>query len=284
VELDFEEFTARHSALIGRAYEESGAARWNLPLHVFAEAIYKSICDATAGYDPAGTVHMLRVGDLALAVACREGIASAWEHFVREYGPVLYGAARAMAADDGQARELADSLYADLYGIEVREGRRRSLLNYFQGRSSLRTWLKAVLAQRHVDSLREAQRTIPIGDGYDAVDFASNEPAEPDRDRYLEVIGAALDYAIAALDARDRMRLGYYYRHGLKLRQIGKIMGESESKVSRCLERTRRALRTEIERALISKHRLSREQIRLCYDYAAEALPLDLGRLLRGAG
>jgi len=284
VQLDFEQFTARHAILINRAYEKSGAAGWNLPLRVFAKAIYGSIVDSKAGDDPAAAIEVLRVADLALALACREGIASAWEHLVREYRPVLYGAARAMAADDARARELADSLYAELYGIEVREGRRRSLLDYFQGRSSLKTWLKAVIAQRHVDSMREAQRMLPIDDTHEVADPASDEQSEPDRDRYLEAIGAELDHAIGALDPRDRMRLGYYYRHGLKLREIAKIMGESESGVSRYLERTRRALRREIEHALVSRHRLSRQQIRLCYDYAVEALPIDLGRLLREAG
>jgi len=57
-------------------------------------------------------------------------------------------------------------------------------------------------------------------------------------------------------------------------------MGESESGVSRNLARIRGALRREIERALVEKHQLNREQIRLCFDYAFEALPLDLARLL----
>ena len=95
----------------------------------------------------------LHLEDLALACACADGDEAAWEHFVREYRPSLYRAADALDPS-GRARELADSLYADLYGTTERAGERRSLFRYFHGRSSLPTWLRAVLAQRHVDAIR----------------------------------------------------------------------------------------------------------------------------------
>ncbi|MGO9601978.1 MAG: RNA polymerase sigma factor [Candidatus Binataceae bacterium] len=279
---NFKEFLANNSVLIARAYERSGAARWSLPREAFAEALCASVT-SSAG-NPAAVIDSLRLPDLALAAACRAGIAPAWEHFVVEYRPVLYAAARAIARDDVLARDLADSLYADLYGLEVRQGRRRSLLDYFHGRSSLATWLRAVLAQRHIDFLREARRTEPIDDRTDLPDPASSDPPDLDRQRYVGAVAIAVEKALGALDTRDRMRLGYYYRHGLKLKEIGRLMGESESGVSRHLDRTRRALRAEIERVLAEEHRLSRDQIRLCYDYAAEALPLDLARILPEAG
>ncbi len=44
--------------------------------------------------------------------------------------------------NDSKAREMADSLYADLYGLrESSDGSRRSLFDYFHGRSKLSTWL-----------------------------------------------------------------------------------------------------------------------------------------------
>src|SRR5207237_6596495 len=82
---------------------------------------------------------------------------------MREYRPILYRAADALDPGGG-ARELADSLYGDLYGVADREGERRSLFRYFQGRSSLATWLRAVLAQRYVDRLRAARRLAPLPD------------------------------------------------------------------------------------------------------------------------
>ncbi len=55
-------------------------------------------------------------------------------------------------------------LYADLFGLRDRDRERQSLFRYYHGRSSLTTWLRAVLAQRHVDRLRASRRTEPLPD------------------------------------------------------------------------------------------------------------------------
>ncbi len=80
---------------------------------------------------------------------------------MREYRPVLYRSADAIDPGGG-ARELADSIYADLFGLQERDGERRSLFRYFHGRSSLATWLRAVLAQRLVDRVRSTRRLTPL--------------------------------------------------------------------------------------------------------------------------
>ena len=73
--------------------------------------------------------------------------------------------ARPSALDpSGGARDLADALYAELFGLTERDGARRSHFEYFHGRSSLATWLRAVLAQRSVDRARAARRLAPLPD------------------------------------------------------------------------------------------------------------------------
>ena len=99
----------------------------------------------------ARTVNASYAADLELARRCAAGEEPAWERFVLEYRPVLYRAADALDPTGG-ARDLADALYADLYS--------QSLFRYYQGRSSLATWLRAVLSQRYVDRLR-AQTALP---------------------------------------------------------------------------------------------------------------------------
>ena len=79
------------------------------------------------------------------------------------------------------AREIADSLYAELYGIKNSAGERQSLFRYFQGRSSLATWLRAVLAQRYVDRLRVQRRLEPLPDEESA--RAEATTPDPDRER-----------------------------------------------------------------------------------------------------
>ncbi len=125
--------------------------------------------------------------DLELARLCAEGDERAWERFVREYRPLLYRAADALDRTQG-AREIADSLYADLYGIANDAGERQSLFRYYQGRSSLATWLRAVLAQRYVDRVRVERRVEPLSDKEPPA--RGGEP-DPDRARFVVLIRQA---------------------------------------------------------------------------------------------
>jgi len=166
----------------------------------------------------------------------------------------------------------------------VRDGRRRSLLEYFHGRSSILTWARAILAQRHVDYIRSQSRTQPLDDDVEDSRIEPNsnhdETAGPERARYVLMLATALDLALKTLAPQDRKRMAYYYRHELSLKEIGRLMNEHESTVSRKLARTREQLKSDIERRLRDIDLLSQDQIRLCYDFAAGDLQFDLARAL----
>ncbi|HUO04371.1 MAG TPA: sigma-70 family RNA polymerase sigma factor [Candidatus Binataceae bacterium] len=281
------EFCTRYAAAIDRLYKDGNAARWNLDRDAFADALYRAAAasGAAGGVGAQAILDSIRAEDLALAIACKLGIGAAWEHFITTLRPNLYSAARAIAGDDMRGRELADPLWADLYGLEAREGRRRPLLDYYHGRSSLLTWLRAVLAQRHIDYIRASGRTEPLegrgeraADASQAAAAAVDDPPEPERARFVEAMGQAMAAALASLAPRDRMRLGYYYRHQMSLKEIGRLLSEHESSVSRKLAHTRAEVKSRVDRALREDGKLSREQIALCYDYAAGDLPIDLAR------
>ena len=221
--------------------------------------------------------------DLQLARLCADGDERAWERFVREYRPILYRAADALDRTQG-AREIADSLYAELYGIKTAAGERQSLLRYYQGRSSLATWLRAVLAQRYVDRIRGQRRIEPLpaeADGADEAGVARSEEPDPERTRYFTLVRDALSRAVAALTPRDRLRLGSYYVQELTLAQTGRIMNESEASASRGLARSRKAIRREIERQLRDEAGLSDPQIAECFaSVADDPGPLDLKQVI----
>ena len=247
----------------------------------------RTLAAPPANRDVARYLNGLHAEDLVLACACRIGIARAWEHFVAQYRELLQAAARALTHDDLRARDLADSLYADLYGLEERAGARRSLLQYFHGRSSLRTWLKAVISQRFVDTYRAHQRAAAINDAaareqYTAATAAEDLP-EADRSRHVAALHEAVLTALDELAPRDRLRLNLYYLDDLTLKEIGRLLGEYESSVSRRLTRTRARLRARIEHLLRSGKGLNDEEIQLCYDYALEEWPADFSQLLRGS-
>jgi len=215
--------------------------------------------------------------DLELARLCADGDEHAWERFVREYRPLLYRAADALDRTQG-AREIADSLYAELYGVANGAGERQSLFRYYQGRSSLATWLRAVLAQRYVDRVRVQRRLEPLPEEEPP---ARGEEPNPDRARYVALVRAALARAVAALTARDRLRLGCYYVQELTLAETGRVMSESEATSSRQLARSRLAIRRDVERQLRDEARLSDDQIAACLaSVADDPGPLDLKQVI----
>jgi RNA polymerase sigma-70 factor len=270
-------------ALAGRLYHQANADRWDVPLEHFAAALEASAAKAFTGRAPPARdleryLGTLRLEELALACACAAGNNTAWDHFVLEYRPVLYRAADAMDPSGG-ARELADSLYADLFGLTADDGERRSLFRYFHGRSSLATWLRAVLAQRLVDRARGRARTAPLPD---EEPVAPAQPApDPDRDRYVALIQAAFRDALQRLDPRDRLRLLYYYAQGLTLAQTGRLLREHEASVSRHLSAARKTIRRDVERQLRDAA-LDSDEIERCFAYVADDPgTLDLDGLLR---
>jgi RNA polymerase sigma-70 factor len=272
--------------LVERLFLRANGARWRTPKDRFALALEASAARAFPGRetDPRELerhLTSLHLEDLALACACADGDDDAWEYFVREHRPLLYRAADAIDPT-GAARELADSLYADLFGMRHDAGERKSLFRYFHGRSSLLTWLRAVLAQRHVDGLRASRRTVALPEEDSASAMAAPEKSiDPDCGRYIEYLRAALSRVTAALDARDRLRLACYYGQRLSLAQTGALLGEHEATTSRRLARTRHAIRTDVEAELKEKVGLADAEIARCFECAtADSGPLDLSEML----
>jgi RNA polymerase sigma-70 factor, ECF subfamily len=275
-------------ATVERLYRASRGEQWALGAERFAAALEQSARRYFGDETPSHAalnhyLDSLHVADLACACACADGSDAAWDHFIREYRPVLYRAADALDAGGG-ARELADSLYGELFGLTLRDGVRRSHFDYYHGRSSLGTWLRAVLSQRFVDRVRGARRTEPLPD--DDAPRAMAAPAAggpPDAKwaRSLELVRAALIAAVAALVPRDRLRLSCYYAQSMTLSQIGRLLNEHEATVSRHLTKTRKTLRQRVEAHLRDRHGMSDPEIGECLSaVAADTGTLDLADLL----
>jgi hypothetical protein len=67
---------------------------------------------------------------------------------------------------------------------------------------------------------------------------------------------------------------------GVRLAAIGRLTGESEATVSRKLERTRQAIRADIERRLRDDQHLSPQAVASCLADAAGSVELDVSRAL----
>ena len=266
-----------------RLYRKSDAIRWKVPAEVLSNALERSAEKAFTGRSPSEAeldryFDALHLSDLALACACAMGHDEAWDYFVREFRPGMYRAADAIDAS-GAAREIAETLYAELFGLKELDGKRQSVFRYFHGRSSLATWLRSLIAQRHIDRYRQTKRLDPLPDDSSPASIPSESKAEhPDRARFVVAMHAVLSAAIAALAPRDRLRLACYYAQEMTLAQIGKLTREHEATVSRQLARTRRSIREEVERRLKSEHRFSAAEIDECFESIVDdAGQLDIG-------
>ena len=263
------------ASLVARLYDKAKAADWQIPVATFAAVLTASAHKLFGDSGPRDAAHLeqrlmaLHLQDLALACACAAGHEGAWEHFIREQRPHLYRAADAIDSTGG-GRELADSLYGELFGLTDREGQRNSLFRYFHGRSSLTTWMRAILAQRHVDRLRATRRLDPLPDPDTTLAAGDTRPADPERAKYLTHIQQAVRRAVARLHPRDRLRLGCYYGQALTLAQTGRLLGEHEATVSRQLARTRRVIREDVESQLRIEVGLNEAQISRCFEIASE--------------
>jgi RNA polymerase sigma factor (sigma-70 family) len=290
-----------NATLVDSLYAQSSASRWGLSQAPFHAAVTRSVrkhfaCGTLTPASLEEYLSALHLEDFTLAAACASGCEAAWEHFVAVYRGYLRVAAAAVLrcrADSPEARELADSLFAELYGLADGKTGERSLFRYFHGRSSLKTWLRAVLSQRHIDAVRASRRFVSLDDGETGRErfeprraLSLESPADPHRMRYLGIFRRVLDAALASLEPRDSERLRLYYAEEATLAEIGRHLGEHESSVSRNLERIRRELRRIVEEmlregqapanGLAGETGLSDAEIELCFEYAAEEVPIDL--------
>jgi RNA polymerase sigma factor (sigma-70 family) len=282
-----DEFCQRLARVIARLYTKSGAERWGLGRTEFAATIYRSFAarfkesDDPEISEVESFLDSLYADDLALVCACSCGIERAWKHFVERYGPVIDSFAVRLAKRSGYGSEIGSSLSAELYGLEGYGAHRRGGFDYYHGRSPLEAWLKVVITRRYVDEWRAASRLEPLHDNH----RLSETPSEwlgvdPDRTRYTRILDRAISEAIAELTARDRLRISYYYLHGMKLAQIAKTIGEHESTVSRRLDSTRAFLRRRVGVLLRRVHGLDDDQVKQCLSYAGENKSFDLAKAL----
>ncbi|MFZ0963993.1 MAG: sigma-70 family RNA polymerase sigma factor [Terriglobia bacterium] len=269
-------------SLAVQLYREAGAEKFGLTPEAFSVVLQ----EVTAKYLPvtAGPSEIsdflthLRVEELALARACAAGNESAWEIFLTCYREKLFGAAHSMVPGEADARELADSLYADLYGTRTADDRRVSKLSSFTGRGSLEGWLRSVLAQEYVNRFRRQKRLLSLEEQTEA--GAQFEAAASDPTQAIDVrLREATDEALGSLAAEDKFILANYYLDGRRLAEIARLLGVHESTISRKLERITAGTRKAILSGLM-KRGMSRKEAEQTMEVEVTELSLDVRRRL----
>jgi RNA polymerase sigma-70 factor (ECF subfamily) len=253
-------------------YVAGKAAEYGFSQTQFAEILGSIILKFVPELDPAGSqcaafLRNLRLEELALARGCSVGHEHAWTVFLSRFREKLYDAARAIAKEDAAGRELADSLYADLYGTAERDGVRVSKLASYSGRGSLEGWLRSVLAQEWVNRYRKGKRLVSLeGEEEAGVQFAA--PGADHHAPVHEQVIAAADAALASLEGEERYILASYFLDQQTLAEIARSLGVHESTISRKVERAAQRLRKQIADFLLNAGMTHRQ--------AEEAMELDV--------
>ncbi len=269
-------------SLSAQLHREAGAEKFGLKQQAFADVLQ----EVASKYLPATPspkevldfLTHLRIEELALARGCALGNESAWEIFLTRYREKLFNAAYSIVQGDANARELADSLYADLYGTRTSDGGRISKLNSFTGRGSLEGWLRAVLAQEYVNRFRRQQRLVSLEEQTEA--GAQFEAEAPDPTQAIDArLREVTDQALGSLAAEDKFILANYYLDGRTLAEIARLLGVHESTISRKLEKITTATRKAILTGLM-KRGMSRNEAEQTMVIEITELSVDVRRRL----
>ena len=268
--------------LISDLFSKSGAQGYGLTEQQF-QCILQQVSEKYLPGAPAERCRQfwseLKLEELALARACAAGHERAWQVFLTRYREKLYDIARGITKEDSRARDLADSIYADLYGTSERDGCRVSRLNFYMGRGSLEGWLRTVLAQEFVNRYRKTKRLVSLEEqAEEGVQFSSaeSEPATPVDAR----LAAAVDAALEQLAAEDRLVLASYYLDNRTLTEIGRLVGVHESTISRRLEKLLKGLRKQVMAGLVARG-MNRGQAEEALEADVRYLQVDVSRKLQ---
>ena len=214
-------------------------------------------------------IDKLQADDLCLIVACEQGNQKAWGDLVERFSATVRSAARSASSNEEGAEDLAQSIWAELHGLRVREdGKPAGKLAYYSGRGSLAGWLRAVVAQLAVDQHRKQSRLVQTEEDsdFDRIIQHGEEESKwsghggvvnPELELSKKLAGAQMQKALATsikqLSAEDRLLVKLYYFDGLRLREAGAVLGVHEATASRRLTRVHGELRQQVEGILVSQ-------------------------------
>jgi len=297
---DIEKFLARIERRYSVSAEEMGSALYSssrkyLP-DVIEQASDNSASSATIRQTVEEYLESLNSEDLCLAVACAKGDDAAWEDFFRDYRSYLVNIARTMTQDASAAEQLADSTFAELYGLRESAGSRISKFSFYSGRGSLRGWLRAVVFQLSADSHRQTSRFVQTEEPEDmdrlidtdesserAISNFNNELSFV-RERYRSAVSDALRRAIEEMEPKERLLLAYYYYDEMTLREIGQLFNVHEATISRWLTKIQKRARKLVEKSLARDHQFKRREVIEAMELAAEQMDINVREYLFESG
>lgn len=160
----------------------------------------------------------------------QQGEPDALEALRERCHPALVSILLARGATQSEAEEILADLWHDCV---PGSSERPSLLSKFGGKFSILSWLARVAANRWIDMKRRASKHSSP----EEADF-DNLPGTPltlEDDNLTLLLSDSLKAAFLICGGRNMVMLRLVYMHGLTQREVGKMLGWSETKTSRAL-------------------------------------------------
>ena len=244
----------------------------------------------------------MQADDLCLILACERGDESAWSALVERFTPTVRSAARSASSNEDAAEDLAQSIWAELYGLRIgKDGKRSSKLAYYSGRGSLAGWLRAVVGQLAIDSYRKQSRLVQaeedteldriagdlpsMSEGQAVITASVKNPEQVISNRFAESeMQQALKAAVEELTAEDRLLVKLYYFDELRLREAGAVLGVHEATASRRLTRIHSDVRKRVSQILMEDKGWTKSETERSFSEVAQHLDADLESLVTKQG
>ena len=174
--------------------------------------------------------------------AAQAGDQDAFEQLVRTYDQSVLRLAMNLLRSPEDARDVYQEAFLRVY----------KNLHAFRFDCSFHTWLYRIVTNICLDQLRkrkvrkEEAAVVETSDGpIDRMDSYEEEDAasDPERSMWNKELKARIEGALVQLTPRERMVFELRHYQGLRLRNIGEMLGTTEEAAKNCLFRATQKMR-----------------------------------------
>lgn len=251
------------SADIRRSYEAARAA-WPT-FEVAFTAFAARLATGNAVY----------ASDLYLACACSDGDPAALVELDRIFAHNVPAAIARIDRSHDFTSEVQQILRERLLvgdDAKIRE---------YRGGGPLASWIRTAAVRTALNLRRRTQQEHKRGSVLEALEPILDDPdVVLLRERYMPEIDAALRAAIAALDAKERLLLHFYYVDGLTLAKIAALERVGTSTVFRRITAATQSVLASVKHALSAKLQLSVASLDSLLRHVRDDIDLSLSQVL----
>lgn len=160
--------------------------------------------------------------------------------------PLMIAFLKKLGASSEESEMLAMEVTCDcLVGTPTRQ----ALISKYHGRSSISSWMSAVARNRYYDFLRRKRGEHALASRL-LINFANEDgldAKEAQDETLLDALRLALRCAFESISATDKVLLHLIHGHKVDQRILAKILGWSDTKMSRHLSALRSEIKMQVE-------------------------------------